>query len=79
MAPGRQLVEHPDSGGSRGGVNQVGMSDLRGNSLLAPNLAVCSSEHVNRVYKAGTAVISLERSHTSDLMQGRLFCQKEQN
>jgi len=55
------------------------MSDLRGNSLLAPNLAVCSSEHVNRAYKAGTAVISLERSHTSDLMQGRLFCQKEQN
>lgn len=68
----------------RGGGNRTSPSDLRGESLLAPNLAEGLSEHVSKAYKAGTSVISLEKSHTSDLMRGGrggggLFCQKEQN
>lgn len=38
-------------------------------SLLGPKLAAGLSEHVSKAYKPGTSAISLEKSHTNDLMQ----------
>lgn len=75
-APGRRLAEDLHAGGAdqasprREGGNWTSPSDLRGKSLLAPNLAEGLAEHVSKAYEAGTSVISLEESHTSDLMQG---------
>lgn len=53
----------------RGGGNQVTAADLGEKSLLAPKLARGLSEHMSKAYKPGTSAISLEKSHTNDLMQ----------
>lgn len=42
-------------------------------SLLDPKLATGLSEHVSKADKPGTSVISLEKSHANDLMQGRWY------
>lgn len=73
---GGGLIHHPKwSGGAnclslcRGGGNWVNAADLGEKSLLAPKLARGLSEHVSKAYKPGTSAISLEKSHTNDLMQ----------
>lgn len=73
--PGERLTDHPewsegaDSGSPcRRGWKQVGAADLKEKSLLAPKLAMGLSEHVSKAYKPSTSAISLEESHTNDLM-----------